>query len=169
MDRAHIFLVGMMGSGKSTVGRMLAAELAVPFLDLDTEIEARTGRTIAELFSQKGEFEFRTCEAQILRELPWRHPRSVIATGGGAPVHFGSMAFMIATGTCVYLRVPAEELLRRLSAERAERPLLAAPHWEETVEVLLAKRESVYQTADIVHSSTQETPAETLERLMGRL
>ncbi len=169
MESPHIFLVGMMGSGKSTLGRLLATKLKVPFLDLDAEIEKRTNLTISEIFVKRGEFEFRTCEAQMLRELPSRYPQAVIATGGGAPAYFSGMRFMNAAGLPIYLDVDAETLLERLSAERADRPLLAEPHWEDTIEMLLAQRASIYRAAKGIISTAGTSAEESLSLLIQEM
>ncbi len=169
MESPHIFLVGMMGSGKSTLGRGLAAALGLPFQDLDEAIEERTQRTIASLFERPGEFGFRACEAQMLRELPTRFARSVIATGGGAPMHFDSMSYMMATGTTAYLRLEMDALAGRLESARAERPLLAKPDWRASTEALLSLRRSVYERSDVIVDTGGQTPADSLKLLVTKL
>ena len=142
-----IYLVGMMAAGKSSVGRGLAERLGRPFVDLDAAIELRTGTTVAEVFARHGEFDFRACEAQVLRDLPRQYPDGVVATGGGTPLHFEGMTFLRQTGTVIYLAATEATLARRLSPQRASRPLLAGPEWRTRLRALLAERTPVYERA----------------------
>lgn len=169
MELAHIFLIGAMGSGKSTIGPQLAELLGVPFLDLDVEIEARTYMSVEEIFETRGEFEFRACEAQMLRELPSRHPASVIATGGGAPLYFDSMDYLLATGRVVFLDASAAELTRRLEPLRDGRPLLAREDWQAFIADQLAERRKTYQRAQITLVVDDHTPQQTLDELARAL
>lgn len=118
-------LVGLPGSGKSTLGKKLAAELALPFFDLDTVIEQKEGMPVPALFSQKGEEYFRRVEADSLRTLLKAEQSYVLATGGGAPCFFNNMESIQQEACSVYLEVSFEELAQRLFAEGiAKRPLL---------------------------------------------
>ena len=120
-----IFLVGFMGSGKSYWGRRLADELDIEFVDLDQWIEAREGRTIIQLFQEKGETAFRELERDYLREAAESRFSRVIATGGGAPCFFDNMEWMNNHGQTICLNVPVAVLAERLLPERTKRPLLA--------------------------------------------
>ena len=145
--RGPIYLVGMMASGKSTVGRGLAETLGRGFADVDAAVERRTGLTVAEVFARYGEFDFRACEAQVLRDLPRQVGHGVIATGGGTPLHFDGMTFMLQTGTVVYLSAGLGTLAARLAPVRGTRPLLAGADWRERLGALLAERAPVYERA----------------------
>lgn len=125
----RIFLIGLPGAGKTTLGRALAAELGWPFLDLDAEIEREAGRTIGEIFEEEGEETFRTLEAAALRRVGLQAPL-VLATGGGTPCFHDSMDWLLAHGRVVWLDVPPAVIVERLGAAEAppvgNRPLLAA-------------------------------------------
>lgn len=165
----RIYLIGMMGAGKTTIGRSLAERLGVIFVDLDDALENRTGLTVAEIFERHGEFDFRACEAQVLRDLPRKYPDAVIATGGGAPAHFDNVAFMRQSGTVVYLQASADELIGRLAQQRAERPLLKRDDWEAFVAETIAARREAYGQAHASYRVDGQQVDETLAGLLGEL
>lgn len=148
----HIFLLGFMGAGKTTLGKALAKRIALPFLDLDNLIEATSGRSIADIFTQEGDYGFRELEHQTLLEhLP--RSRHVVATGGGTPCYFGNMDIMNQWGQTVYLSVTVAELHRRLEADPRHRPLLhtyTGQRLRLRIEQLLLEREPYYSRAKIV-------------------
>jgi len=148
----HIFLLGMPGSGKTTLGKALAKRLRLPFHDLDAEIEREAGHSIPEIFAEKGDYGFRELEHEALKRLANKGPRAVVATGGGTPCYFGNLDFMNTTGTSVYLRVTPEELARRLDVpEAAKRPLLqgfTGPRLLLHLRQLMNERDSFYFQAD---------------------
>lgn len=130
----HLYLLGMPGSGKTTLGRALAAHYALPFLDLDAEIVARAGQAIPAIFREHGEAHFRRLEAEALRDLAARPGAAVLATGGGTPCFYHNLTVLNATGCTAWLDVPVAVLAARLAAgaETASRPLLAAAGPTET-------------------------------------
>jgi shikimate kinase len=135
-----VYLVGMPGSGKSTVGRELAGILGVPFVDLDGEIERRTGRAVTEIFATDGERAFRALEAAELVRAGAQDP-SVVACGGGVVLEPANRISLRNTGTCVFLDVPLEHLRARVRPA-SDRPLI---QHEGDLERLLQGREPLYR------------------------
>ncbi|HUX94541.1 MAG TPA: shikimate kinase [Bacteroidales bacterium] len=124
MPGIHIlYIIGFMGSGKTTAGKKLASSLGWSFIDLDRKIEKHTGKTIPEIFDDHGEDHFRKIEAEVLRTLS---PLSdtVVATGGGAPCYDDNMEFMKSSGLTVYLKLTPNQLVSRLIRSSDERPLI---------------------------------------------
>jgi len=146
-----IVLVGMMGAGKSSVGRRLAAELGIPFVDADNEIEAAAGMTIPEIFDTHGEAYFRSGEARVIARLLDSGPQ-VLATGGGAFISPQTRALIRERGISVWLNADVEVLLRRIK-RRSDRPLLRTDDPEHTLRRLVEVRSPIYAEADVtVHS-----------------
>ena len=148
----RIFLIGMMGSGKTTLGRQLAARLQYPFVDLDTYLEERAGRTIAQLFEQEGQERFRELEREALEAVVQEYGQAVISTGGGAPCFFDNIGFMNVHGKTFFLDVPVEEISKRLLASDLQvRPLLAGKTEGEVKTFLLntlSHRRQYYERAN---------------------
>jgi shikimate kinase len=152
LDRRSIVLVGMMGVGKSSVGRRVAGRLAIPFVDADTEIEKAAGMSIADIFARHGEADFRGGEARVIARLLEGGPQ-VLATGGGAFMNPNTRNAIRAKGVSIWLKAELEVLLRRMSKRRNERPLLQTADPAETLRALLIEREPIYAQADLtVHS-----------------
>jgi shikimate kinase len=147
-----IVLVGMMGVGKSSVGRRLAARLAIPFVDADSEIEKAAGMSIADIFARHGEGDFRSGEARVIARLLESGPQ-VLATGGGAFMNADTRAAIKATGISIWLSADLEVLMRRINKRRGERPLLQTADPAETLRQLLVEREPTYAQADITVQS----------------
>ena len=118
-----VFLIGYMASGKSTLGKALAQALALPFIDLDDEIERTAGTTISEIITAKGELHFRKLESAVLKDLLQEHEKGVFALGGGTPVFYNHMDMLNAEGETIFLDVPVGELAIRLEGD-IERPLI---------------------------------------------
>jgi shikimate kinase len=156
----NIFLVGMMGAGKTTIGRALARRLELDFVDTDRELVDRTGVPVATIFEIEGEEGFRRRESAILAELSQR-TGAVIATGGGAILAEENRRVMRANGTVVYLRARLENLWERTRRDTT-RPLLATPDPRATLASLLEKREPLYLEAAHVVVDTGPQSAATL-------
>jgi shikimate kinase len=145
----RIFLIGFMGSGKSTLGAQLARRLGYQFVDMDHLIEETSGMSISEIFSEHGEEVFRKWEHDILLEV-CRREKLVVSTGGGAPCHSKIMDFMNANGTTIYLKLTPEALRDRLIQSKTERPLIkgkSKPELLEFITGLLEQREKFYEQA----------------------
>src|SRR4051794_34003136 len=142
-----IVLVGMMGAGKSTIGRRLAVRLRLPFLDADTEIEAAAGMSISDIFETHGEPHFRDGEARVIARLLEGGP-AVIATGGGAFMRDETRSRIGGKAVSIWLKADADIIMRRVK-RRADRPLLQTADPAATVGRLIREREPVYQHADI--------------------
>jgi shikimate kinase len=147
-----IVLVGMMGVGKSSVGRRLAGRLSIPFVDADTEIEKAAGMSIAEIFARHGEPYFRSGEARVIARLLESGPQ-VLATGGGAFMNADTQALIKVKGISIWLRAEFDVLLRRTGKRRSDRPLLQTDDPAETLRLLLAEREPTYALADLTVQS----------------
>ena len=154
-----IVLVGMMGAGKSSIGRRLAGRLGCPFVDADTEIEKAAGMTISEIFAQHGEPYFRAGEARVIARLLDGGPQ-VLATGGGAFMNLETRATVRAKGISVWLRAALEVLGRRIK-RRNDRPLLKGADPAETLRKLIEERDPVYAEADLTVES-RDVPHETI-------
>lgn len=145
-DRS-VVLVGMMGAGKSTIGRRLAARLHLPFVDADQEIETAAGMSIPDIFAAHGEPYFRDGEARVIARLLDSGP-AILATGGGAFMREETRERIARRGVSVWLRADADVVLRRVK-RRADRPLLQTADPGATIERLIAERTPFYQQADI--------------------
>jgi shikimate kinase len=164
-----IFLIGFMGSGKTTLGRKLAARMQYEFIDLDHKLEQQVELSIAEYFSFFGEDSFRKKEAEVLKKTAYPE-NAVISTGGGLPCYFDNMEWMKANGTVVYLKLAPKTLADRLENGKEERPLLQDKHGDELVafiEQKLAERENFYSQANIIADGLSLT-AEKLESILGQ-
>ena len=148
----RLFLIGPMGSGKSTVGRHLADLLACSFIDSDAEIESRAGADIPWIFDVEGEAGFRRRETTVLKDLV-EHPAAVIATGGGTVLAAENREMMARAGVVVFLNVSVAQQLKRTGSGEG-RPLLQRGGREETLKQLMAEREPLYRAlADVIISA----------------
>ncbi|SMB94495.1 shikimate kinase [Hymenobacter roseosalivarius DSM 11622] len=153
VNETRVYLIGMPGAGKTTLGRALATCLEMPFRDLDEEIVAQEKRSIPDIFAAEGQDYFREVEAAVLRIVAANQPRMVLATGGGTPCFHQNMDFLLATGTPLYLAVSVPELVQRLRLSLSRRPLLTdipdekalTAHISET----LALRQQFYDRAPL--------------------
>lgn len=156
-----IVLVGMMGAGKSSIGRRLAARLAIPFVDADSEIENAAGMTIPEIFEKHGEPYFRAGEARVIARLLDSGPQ-VLATGGGAMMDGQTRALIVKKAVSIWLKADIDILLKR-TKRRNDRPLA------ERIKDLLPLREPVYAQADIVVQSRDEPHDTIINEIMLEL
>ncbi|WP_373063062.1 shikimate kinase [Gemmatimonas sp.] len=145
----HLVLVGLPGSGKSTVGRAVAKRLSRPFLDFDTEIEKREGISVARIFAEKGEVAFRAMELSLTQELA-AAPPMVLAPGGGWVTIPGAMVLLRPPGRIIYLQISPKEALRRLTRSRIVRPLLAQADPAMAMHTLWERRSGLYAQADVI-------------------
>ncbi|MDR3470807.1 MAG: 3-dehydroquinate synthase [Devosia sp.] len=167
MAGRSIVLVGLMGAGKTSIGRRLAARLGLPFRDADSEIDLAAGRTIAELFERFGEREFRDGERRVIRRLLSAEPM-VLAFGGGAFIDADTRATVRRQAISVWLRCPLPVLLRRV-ARRTRRPLLEGENHQDVLQRLMAARHPVYAEADIVVDCAEDSPEHTTEQVLAAL
>jgi shikimate kinase len=154
LGRRSIVFVGMMGVGKSSVGRRLAARLSIPFVDADTEIEKAAGMSIADIFDRHGEPDFRKGEARVIARL-LDGGAQVLATGGGAFMNADTRNAISTKGISIWLKAEPDVLLRRISKRKNERPLLQTADPAATLRALLAEREPVYAQADLTVQSRE--------------
>lgn len=162
-----VALVGMMGAGKTSVGRRLAARLGVAFRDADQEIEAAAGLSVADIFERFGESHFRDGERKVIARL-LEEPPHVLATGGGAMMDESTRAAMAKNAFTIWLKAPVPLLLARVK-KRETRPLLKNGDMRATLERLLAIREPVYAKADMTLDSADEPHGAAVERIIQAL
>ena len=151
-----LYLVGMMGSGKTSTGRPLAERLGYGFVDADAVIEQAAGCTIPEIFEQDGESGFRAIETQVLNAISQRHSL-VVATGGGVVTQSPNWG-LLHSGIVIWLDVDREQLLKRLQADTTARPLLQRPNPEAALDALLNERRPLYAEADLTVVIDEEPP-----------
>ena len=164
----HLVLVGLPGSGKSTVGALLASELKRTFLDFDVEIERRQGMTIAAIFGERGEGYFRELERGLtdeLRELG----NMVLAPGGGWMTRADNVAILRPPARVVYLKVTPETAIKRMATGMLARPLLNYPNPRGELERLLGQRRAAYETADLTVDVEHLDPARVTRRIVDKL
>lgn len=162
----RIYLVGMPGSGKTTLGKALAKNLQIPFLDLDASIEMSERMSIPDIFEKKGEDYFRQRESQSVNRTKTMS-NAIFATGGGAPCFHDNMAFMNEHGLTIYFKVSPEELSHRLMKNN-DRPLLKGKSGEELVEELKKKMEErapYYEEAKVKVEGDQLMVEDVLEKV----
>lgn len=162
-----VVLIGMMGAGKSTVGRRLAKRLALPFRDADTEIETAAGMTIADIFDQFGEAYFREGEQRVIGRLLSGGP-CVLATGGGAFINDTTRALILERSTVVWLHASIDVLVARVS-RRSTRPLLIGRDPREVLTSLAEKRDPIYAQAHIRIDTNDEPQEHVVSRIVKAL
>lgn len=160
----RIFLVGFMGSGKTTIGRLLARRLGRPFIDLDERIVERTGQSISQIFAERGEAAFRKLETELINEVIGE-PEAVISLGGGAFVSEANRRVIQANGVSIWLDCPFDIIVERLRGT-SDRPLNTSP---ERLRRLLEGRLSSYAQADLRIDAGRSHPLELVEKIIERL
>lgn len=163
-SRPHLILVGLPGCGKSTIGKAVAERLGRSFLDYDVEIERRQGKTIAEIFGEKGEGHFRELERELTEELRLMG-NMILAPGGGWVTNPEVVRLLRPPGRLVYLRVRPETALKRLGGDRTTRPLLMRPDPLGEIRRLLQQRQKAYELADHVIESELLGVEEVIKRV----
>jgi shikimate kinase len=165
---SHVFLIGFMGAGKSTVSRLVADKLGRPCIDLDDAIESAAGRSVREIFEDVGETEFRELESAQLSALVGAEP-SVVACGGGIVVRDENRSALKRMGLVVYLKVSAGETLARVGAD-GTRPLLSGPGGVIAATRLLEARESLYTAvADVIVDTVGRTPEDVASTVVSAI
>ena len=158
----NIYLIGMMGSGKSTVGKTLSEKMHKPFIDLDSEIEKGTGKNISEIFDTDGEEQFRKMETKQLKQ----YSESIVACGGGIILKDENREFINGNGATILLTASMEELSHRLS-DSGNRPLLADNNTEEALTKLWLERQVNYlNTADLTIQTDGKNPEQLTEEIL---
>ncbi len=162
-----VVLVGLMGAGKTKIGRRLAARLGLPFFDSDHEIEAAAGETVEEIFANRGERTFRDGERRVIARL-LATPVHVLATGGGAFMDPATRAAIARRGVSVWLRADLDVLVQRVS-RRADRPLLKEGDPRAILAALIERRHPIYGGADVTVDSGDGSPEVTVNRAIAAL
>ncbi len=160
----NLALIGFMGTGKSSVGQLVAAQLHFSFVDTDQLIESRAGKTISEIFSQAGEKVFRELETQLLLELG-RNQNTVISTGGGLSANAANLASLKQHALVVCLWASPEAIWERVR-DQTHRPLLQDPDPREKIHQLLAAREPFYRQADVLVNTEQRSMKEIAQHVL---
>ena len=163
-----VFIVGPMGAGKTTIGRLLAKQLGREFVDSDWYVESQTGADIAWIFAKEGEAGFRARETRAIDELT-QHSQIVLATGGGAVMSADNRAFLQQRGVVIYLNAPVEVQMIRTSKDKS-RPLLQQPNPRKILQELYRKRDPLYrQVAHIVMPTGHTYPRHMVTQLLQQL
>jgi shikimate kinase len=162
-----VVLVGMMGAGKSSIGRRLALRLGIPFVDADAEIEKAAGMTISDIFAIRGETEFRTGEARVILRLLESGPQ-VLATGGGAFTNPDTRSAIGAKGISIWLKAEFDVLMKRIR-RRHDRPLLKTDDPGATLRKLIEERDPVYALADLTVQSREVMHEKIVDEIVGAL
>ena len=165
-NRRRIALIGLRGGGKSTLGRLLAEHLDVPFIELDREIERRSGANLSEIFDMFGQETFRRAEREALDEVLRRHPHFVIATSGSIVTEPGTLELLLASCFTIWVRAEPEEHMKRVMAQGDMRPMANNARAMEDLVSILKSREPLYAKAEAVLATTGKTPEQNLAELL---
>jgi XRE family aerobic/anaerobic benzoate catabolism transcriptional regulator len=164
--RRRIALIGLRGGGKSTLGRLLAERLGVPFIELDREIEQRSGAKLSEIFEMFGQETFRRAEREALDDILRKHESFVIATSGSIVTEPGTLELLLASCFTVWVRAEPEEHMKRVMAQGDMRPMANSARAMDDLISILKSREPLYAKAEIVLTTTAKTPEQNLAELL---
>jgi shikimate kinase len=168
MNVGNVFLVGPMGAGKTTIGRLLADELHLEFLDADREIEERSGVDIPWIFDKEGEEGFRRREAEVI-DILTLHQGVLLSTGGGAVLESQNRQALMSRGTVVYLYATVEEQVRRTAKDR-KRPLLQTGNPQKVLRNLMDIRDPLYrEIADIIVETDGRAPRAVIQEILSQI
>jgi XRE family aerobic/anaerobic benzoate catabolism transcriptional regulator len=166
LRRRRIALLGLRGGGKSTLGRLLAERLDMPFIELDREIEKRSGASLSEIFDMFGQETFRRAEREALEDVLSRHRNFVMATGGSIVTDPGTMELLLSSCFTVWVRAEPEDHMRRVIAQGDMRPMAKSARAMEDLVAILKSREPLYAKAEASLVTTGKTPEQNLSELM---
>ena len=167
-EKNNIYLVGFMGAGKTTVGKVLSRKLQKPFFDLDIEIASFCKATIKDIFKKEGEDFFRETETKVLQKISSVNSNAIVSTGGGVVIKDQNWDLMNSTGKVVYLKASLESIWQRVKAS-STRPLLNVDNAFEKAAELLSFREQFYKKADITIDTADLSVEETAEEIANSL
>lgn len=164
----NIILIGFMGSGKTTVGKLLAKHLDMAFIDMDEAIESAQGKTVREIFDEQGESAFRTMETKYL-EQSLEAKNMILATGGGVVMRPENVRLLDEIGTIIFLHASLEQLIAQLRND-TKRPLIQGENYEVKVKTLLEQREATYlSVADVIIQTTGKVITEVVDEVLDIL
>ncbi len=164
--RRRVALIGLRGGGKSTLGRLLAERLDVPFIELDREIERRSGATLSEIFDMFGQETFRRAEREALDDVLRQHRNFVIATSGSIVTEPGTLELLLASCFTVWVRAEPEEHMKRVMAQGDMRPMANSARAMDDLISILRSREPLYAKAEVALTTTGQTPEQNLAELL---
>jgi len=167
--RRRVALIGLRGGGKSTIGRMLAEQIDVPFIELDREIERRSGATLSEIFDMFGQETFRRAERETLDDVLRKHQDFVIATSGSIVTEPGTLELLLASCFTIWVRADPEDHMKRVMAQGDMRPMANSPRAMDDLVSILRSREPLYAKADVTLTTTGKTPEQNLAELLRLL
>ena len=165
-QRQRVALIGLRGGGKSTIGALLAERLSVPFIELDSEIERRSGASLSEIFEMFGQETFHRAEREALDDVLRRHPRFVIATGGSIVTEPGTLELLLSSCFTVWVRAEPEEHMKRVMAQGDLRPMANSTRAMDDLIAILKSREPLYAKAQVALSTTGRTPEQNTIELL---
>lgn len=169
MRRSRIALIGLRGGGKSTLGNLLAEALGCPFIELDREIEQQSGMALSELFDMFGQATFRRMERAGLEAVLQKHPRFVLATGGGLVTEPSTFELLLASCLTVWVRAAPADHMSRVMAQGDLRPMSDSARAMDDLVSILESREPLYAKADLTLETTGQTPQQSVDSLLRRI